>query len=98
MAKQEMNKAAMIAQMASVAGINKVQAQKALESLVDLCRKEVKAGRPVRLPGLGTLSLRKSKARKGTNPATGQPMTIPASKRMAFKQGTLVNRLLNPGK
>jgi DNA-binding protein HU-beta len=46
--------------------------------------------------GLGTFALKKSKARKGVNPATGEPIKIKAKKRMAFKPSSQVKALLNP--
>lgn len=95
MAKKPMTKADMIAHMAKVANISKAAAKLALEAFVDACRKEVKVGRPFRVAGLGTFSLKKSKARKGVNPATGEPIKIKAKKRMAFKMSSQVKELLN---
>ncbi|MEW5912051.1 MAG: HU family DNA-binding protein [Thermodesulfobacteriota bacterium] len=95
MAKTPATKADMIDKVAKEAGISKVAAKAALESFVDMCRKEVKAGRSFRVAGLGTFGLKKSKARKGVNPATGQPIKIKASKRMVFKMGSAVKDQLN---
>lgn len=95
MAKKPMTKADMIAHVAKAAGISKAAAKLALESFVTVCRKEVKVGRPFRVAGLGTFSLKKSKARKGVNPATGEPIKIKAKKRMAFKMSSQVKDMLN---
>ena len=46
----------------------------------------------------GTFSLRKTKARKGVNPKTGEAIKISAKKRMAFKPAAQVKDLLNPSK
>ncbi len=96
MAKKPMTKNDMIDKIAKDAGISKSAAKAALESFVEMCRKEVKVGRPFRVAGLGTFSLKKSKARKGVNPATGEPIKIKAKKRMAFKPSSQVKELLNP--
>ncbi len=96
MAKKPMTKADMIGKMAKDADISKVAAKAALESFVDACRKEVKTGRSFRVAGLGTFQLKKTRARKGVNPATGQAIKIKAKKRMAFKMGSQVRDLLNP--
>ncbi len=96
MAKKPMTKADMINQIAKDAGIAKTAAKAALESFITACVKEVKVGRPFRVAGLGTFSLKKSKARKGVNPATGEPIKIKATKRMAFKPSSQVKALLNP--
>lgn len=98
MAKKPATKADMIDKVAKDAGISKVAAKAALESFVDFCRKEVKVGRPFRVAGLGTFQLKKSKARKGVNPATGEAIKIKASKRMVFKMSSAVKDLLNPQK
>jgi len=42
-------------------------------------------GHRVRLDGLGTLEVRNRKARMGRNPQTGEPLKIPASKKVAFR-------------
>ena len=96
MAKKPATKADMIDKVAKDADISKVAAKAALESFVDFCRKEVKVGRPFRVAGLGTFQLKKSKARKGVNPATGEPIKIKASKRMVFKMSSAVKEQLNP--
>jgi len=98
MAKKPMTKQDMIDQIAKAADIPKVTAKVALESFVDMLVKEVKVGRPFRVAGLGTFDLKKSKARKGVNPATGEPIKIKAKKRMAFKPSSQVKELLNPSK
>jgi DNA-binding protein HU-beta len=98
MANEPMTKSDIVAALATEAGINKAQAQAALESLIDACKQEVKAGRSFRLTGLGTFTLKQSKARQGVNPATGEKIQIKASKRMAFKAGSQVSAILNPEK
>lgn len=98
MAKKPMTKADMIDRVAKEADIPKTAAKAALESFVNMAVKEVKVGRPFRVAGLGTFALKKSKARKGVNPATGEPIKIKAKKRMAFKPSSQVKALLNPVK
>ena len=44
----------------------------------------LKAGYKFALPGLGKMQVRRTKARMGRNPATQQPMMIPARKKVAF--------------
>ncbi|MCB2185968.1 MAG: HU family DNA-binding protein [Deltaproteobacteria bacterium] len=90
-----MTKSDMVDKIAGEAGISKAAAKAALDSLVTMCREEVKAGRAFRLSGLGTFSLKESQARQGVNPATKAPITIEAKKRMAFKMSAQVKDLLN---
>ena len=44
-------------------------------------------GEKVTLVGFGTFEVRERAARKGVNPATGEPIDIPAAKVPAFKAG-----------
>lgn len=44
----------------------------------------LKSGYKVVLPGLGKMQVRKTKARKGINPATREPINIPAKRKVAF--------------
>ena len=96
MPKKPITKAELIDHVAKSAGIPKTAAKAAIEAFVDACRKEVKAGRPFRVAGVGTFALKKSKARKGVNPATGEAIKISAKKRIAFKPSSMFKDLLNP--
>ncbi|WP_052514851.1 HU family DNA-binding protein [Dethiosulfatarculus sandiegensis] len=95
MADKPMTKAEMIDRIANDASISKAAAKAALEAFIEMCREEVKADRPFRVAGLGTFVMRESKARKGVNPATGEPIDIKAQKRMAFKMSSVVKDMLN---
>jgi DNA-binding protein HU-beta len=95
-AKKAMTKLDMIDQISKDASIPKTAARAALDSFVTICGKEIKSGRPLRVAGLGTFSLRKTKARKGMNPKTGEPIKIAAKKRMAFKPSSIIKEMLNP--
>jgi len=70
--------------LADKVGINKKQAKAALEELSGLIVRELKREGALRLAGLGVFRKRKSKARMGRNPATGQPIKIPARTRLRF--------------
>jgi DNA-binding protein HU-beta len=73
---------------ASLAGdheIPKKQAEGILGDLVTLVTKHLKKGDRIRLVGLGVLQVRKRPARMGRNPATGEPIQIKASKKVAFR-------------
>ena len=63
----------------------KKQGEAILNELVGLITKHLKKGDRIRLPGLGVLVVRKRAARMGRNPATGEPIQIKASKKVAFR-------------
>ena len=47
--------------------------------------KNLKKGSRIRIPGLGSLQVRKHAARTGRNPSTGESIKIPAKKKIAFR-------------
>jgi DNA-binding protein HU-beta len=63
----------------------KKQAETILNDMVGLVVKHLKKGDRLRLSGLGILVVRKRAARMGRNPATGEPIKIKASKKVAFR-------------
>src|SRR6266566_60709 len=65
--------------------ISKKQTEAVLGDLVGLVTKHLKKGDRIRIGGLGILVVRKRKARKGRNPATGAEIDIKASKKVAFR-------------
>ena len=78
-------KAQIITQMAEDAGLTKVQAKAALESLVQMSYLGAKAKEGFTIPGIGKLIKVKRKARKGRNPATGEVIKIPAKTTLKFR-------------
>ncbi|MBV1796867.1 HU family DNA-binding protein [Siccirubricoccus sp. G192] len=65
-------------------GLTKKQTEAMLAGLVEAVTERLKNGDKVRLTGLGILQVRARPARTGRNPATGQPIEIAASKKVAF--------------
>ena len=56
-----------------------------MEDLVELITAHLKKGERVKLVGLGIWVVRSRAARVGRNPATGEPINIKASKKVAFR-------------
>lgn len=65
--------------------LHKKQTEAMLNEMVALITKHLKKGDRIRLAGLGILVVRKRAARMGRNPATGEPVKIKASKKVAFR-------------
>src|SRR5690606_11883800 len=65
--------------------VPKKQSEAMLNDLVTSITKHLKKGERIRIPGLGVLVVRKRAARMGRNPATGEPVQIKASKKVAFR-------------
>ena len=67
-----------IDKIADDAGITKVEAKAALESLVAQAYKGGKSKDGFTIPGIGKITKNRRKARKGRNPATGETIKIAA--------------------
>lgn len=88
-----MNKAQLIDAIAEKAGLQKVEAKKALEAYIEATTEALKAGDKVSLVGFGTLSVTKRAERKGRNPQTKKEMMIPAKNVVKFKAGADLTNL-----
>ena len=82
----------------SVEGLTRRQAAEAFEAVVGAIAGALKAGDNVRVPGLGSFSVSERAARKGRNPATGESITIKASKNVRFKIGKELREAINTKK
>jgi len=65
--------------------LSKKQVNAMLEDMITNITKHLKKGARIRIGGLGILQVRKRPARMGRNPATGEPIKIKASKKVAFR-------------
>jgi DNA-binding protein HU-beta len=65
--------------------LSKKAAEAILTDMVAKIAKHLKKGERIRIVGLGILQVRKRAARTGRNPATGEPIQIKASKKVAFR-------------
>ena len=65
--------------------ISKKHAEGLLNDLVGMMVKHLKKGERIRIGGFGILQVRKRAARMGRNPATGEPIKIKASRKVAFR-------------
>ena len=73
------------AEIADDQDMSKKQAEIILTDLVARITKHLKKGERIRIVGLGILRVRRRAARMGRNPATGEPIPIKASKKVAFR-------------
>jgi DNA-binding protein HU-beta len=78
-----LSKSEIAAQLAETVGITKKQATQFLEAQAELAYKHARD--QFTIPGIGKLVLVDRAARLGRNPATGQPMQIPAKRVLKFR-------------
>jgi DNA-binding protein HU-beta len=96
--EDNVNKADLIEKIAKDAGINKTQADSAINSVLSGVEGELKKGGRVTLVGFGTFSVGARKARTGRNPQTGKPIKIAAKKVAKFTPGAELKAAVNKKK
>lgn len=75
-------------QVAQETGLNKSQANRALDATLTAISGALGKGDEVRLTGFGTFRVSNTKARTGRNPRTGTPINIAAGRRPGFTPGS----------
>lgn len=73
------------ADLANKYDLPKKTAEGVLTDLVGETTRHIKRGAKVRIPSFGILQVKKTKARTGRNPATGETIKIAAKKKVAFR-------------
>ncbi len=90
-----MNKAELIEAIATKGKCTKSEAEKGLNVVIAVIGAALKKGDDVAIAGVGKLAVKKRKAHKGINPASGKSITIPASKTVTFKPSKTLKEALN---
>ena len=70
--------------VAAATGSNEADAKKAITAVFDQIADAAAKGDEVSVPGFGKFAVKDRPERQGRNPATGEAMTIAASKKVAF--------------
>jgi DNA-binding protein HU-beta len=95
---RRMGKSELFTDFAERFAVKRTQAREFFDYLAELAEKELKRSGEFVLPGMVKLVVQKRKARMGRNPATGEAIKIPASKKVrvtplkAFKDAVLAGR------
>ncbi len=93
-----MNKTELVAALAEKANVTKKDAEGVLNAFVETVTAQLKKGEKVQLIGFGSFETVKRAARKGLNPQTKKPITIPASKAPKFNAGKALKDAVKGGK
>ncbi len=80
-----MSKAFIAAVLQDSASLTGTAANRAATDVIAAVVKELKKAGKFTLPGFGTWTVRKTKARKGLNPRTGESIKVKAGKTVRFK-------------
>jgi DNA-binding protein HU-beta len=87
MKSTKINRTELIDALASSVGVSKAQAEKFLNSFVDVVTAHLKKGNEVNITGFGIYRVVERKPRMGVNPKTRQPMKIGSSVSVAWRVG-----------
>ena len=80
-----MTKAELIDTLARSTDMPKKQVAAILDLAFEQIARSIRKDKRFWVPGFGTLSVRRRKARAGFNPRTNAPMTIPAARTVGFR-------------
>jgi len=81
------NKLDLVAAVADKAELAKKEAQVAVDALFDAITEALKEGNKVVISGFGQFEVKERAASEGVNPATGEKISIAATKVPGFKAG-----------
>jgi DNA-binding protein HU-beta len=90
-----MTKADLIEGLANKLSLNRIDAEKAVNFVLDDIITALKQGERVNISGFGTFSVSDRNARTGRNPKTGETIEISASRSAKFKPGKQLKDSLN---
>jgi len=90
-----MNKSDIVAKVAAETGMSQTALDMALGKAFKTISDSLAGGEDVAISGFGSFTVRERKERQGRNPATGQTMTIAASKNVGFKAAKALKDAVN---
>ncbi|MBQ8849960.1 MAG: HU family DNA-binding protein [Clostridia bacterium] len=90
-----MNKTQFVEAVAQKSGMNKREAEAAVNAMTAVIADTLKAGEKVQLIGFGTFEVKTRAERTGRNPKTGEAITIAASKTPSFSAGKALKDSIN---
>ena len=90
-----MNKSQLIKSIAEKSELSQKQITEVLSLMEETLVESLKAGDRVQISGFGTFEVRERAERKGRNPKTGEVVSVPACKYLAFVSAKAVKENLN---
>jgi DNA-binding protein HU-beta len=98
MAKKPMTKSQIVCHFAGKFELTQKTASGIIDEVAALAMSETKKTGSFTLPGIGKLVLVKRKARMGRNPATGEPIKIPAKTVVKMRVAKAAKEAIVPGR
>ena len=76
-------------------GYSRDRSQELVETLLELIKTELTAGKDVLISGFGKFCVKKKRERRGRNPATGEDMMLDARRVVTFKCSGQLRKKIN---
>ncbi len=73
----------------------KTESAQVIETLFELMKQSLQNGQDVLISGFGRFAVKEKHQRKGRNPQTGEPMTLPVKKVVTFKCSDVLRSAMN---
>jgi DNA-binding protein HU-beta len=89
------NNSDLVDTIASSADLSKADARKIVDAVFTAVADAAAQGEEISLNGFGKFKVKDSPEREGRNPATGEAMTIKASKKLTFTPAKAIKDKLN---
>jgi DNA-binding protein HU-beta len=90
-----MNTSDLADQVAAQGGVTKAEAKKLVEAVFEAIGEAAVRGEEISVNGFGKFKVKASPEREGRNPATGETMTIKASRKLGFTPAKAIKDKLN---
>ena len=95
MPESNLTKAALVEEVARVAGLTKKCAEVIVDTLFSSIAEALHQGEKVELRGFGSFRLRRREPHRGRNPRTGDRVDVPSKRVAYFKPGKELKALIN---
>ncbi len=73
----------------------RIQSAQVIDTLFELIKQSLQNGEEVLISGFGKLSVKEKRARRGRNPQTGEPITLPSGRVVTFKCSNVLRAAMN---
>ena len=90
----QVNRTDLVNVVADSTALSKADAAKVVDAVLEVIKRRLKQGDSVRIMGFGTFTMATRNTTAGRHPRTGEPITLPVSKRVKFKAGKALKRVL----
>ena len=90
-----MTKAELVERVYEKAGIAKKDSAELVETVFDIMKSTLESGETLKISGFGSFIVKQKADRKGSNPQTGEEITIEARRVLSFKPGSVLRQSIN---